>query len=359
MSSARRVESVELVRVRLPLRDPLESAHGVESVRDVVLVGALVDGVEGWGECPSLSRSGYSAETTDVAWRALVDMIGPGVVSSQRGDEVDEAAARFPMATGALRDAVLDAGLRAAGVALSAHLAETAASGRPTSTVESCRVVGVDQAIGDGDGWLKVKITPATFDRLRRLCAEQPDRPIAADANGSFASVDEIPDDLDDLGLEYIEQPLPPSDLAGHAELRRRHRTPVALDEAIGGIGDLERALAVGAVDVVSLKPARLGGVDTAVRTRIAVAGGGAKCFVGGMLETGIGRATALALASTVDDGLPTDLGGSARYFDRDVCEPLTGTATQVDVPTGPGCGRTPDRAVVAEYAVDQVTIRA
>jgi O-succinylbenzoate synthase len=302
------------------LRQAHVAAHGVESVRDVILVEwCRPDAVSGWGECPTLSDPGYSKETTDVAWAALVGGHRLG-----------------PMASGAVADARLDARLRTEGRSLASFL------GASLTSVPTCTVVGLDAPVPAGDGPIKLKVTPATVDRLRDTRAAWPARPLAADANGSFGSPADLRG-LDDLGLDYLEQPFAPGRPAPFAALRMMVSTPIALDESVASMADLHTAVDQSAIDMVSIKPARLGGVEAAARLLAVASALGVGAFVGGMLETGIGRATAVALAACPGASLPTDLGPSSRYFDHDVCEPMELVGDRLEVPDGVGIGRIPD----------------
>ncbi len=352
------LSSLHLYRVQLALRAPLVAAHGTESVRDVVLARWTGDGgVSGWGECPTLSTFGYADEITDTAWRFLCDTVGP--VVDQTGDLPRVEGA--PMAMGALRDAQLDARLRAAGRSLVDFV------GGPTapSAVATTRVVGIDAAeIPAGATRIKVKVTPADVDRLRTIRDRHPELELAADANGSFRSADDVPGWIDDLGLLYVEQPLPPAQLDGLAELTARLETPVALDESVTDLRSLREVIDAGALRVLSLKPARVGGVERAIELADVAAAAGLYGFVGGIRETGVGRATALALATHPACTLTTDLGPSDRYFERDITEPIeavrAGSGSAGDggemlvVPDGVGIGREPDPVRLAGCTVDE-----
>ena len=328
-------------RVALPLREPHVAAHGVETVRDVILVRARrPDGIDGWGECPTLSGPGYSAETTEVAWRSLT-----------------AGTARGPMASGAVADAQLDASLRARGESLASFLGATRA------TVPMTRVVSLgrepDAGLVATCVAVKFKVDPATIGRLRGVRDRHPGLVVMADANGSFGTADEVPAWIDELGLALLEQPLAAGDLAGHAALRGRLATPIALDESIGSPSALRMAIEAGALDVVSVKPARVGGVSAARACLDLAARAGLGAFVGGMLETGIGRAGAVALAATPGCTLPTDLGPSARYFDRDLCAPILVDADGgLAVPGGPGIGRVPDMELLAAWCTAEAPVR-
>ena len=361
---------LDLHRVHLQLRRPHVTAHGTETVRDVILASWTdADGVTGWGECPTLSTFGYANEITDTAWRFLCDVVGPGFERGGALPEVDGAH----MAMAAVRDAVLDARLRRAGRPLrdevcAAH--DGALEELDTSAPVEMPwrwVIGLDDELPAGAGRLKVKVTPEHLGRLRTWREQHPDIDLAADANGSFAAAGDVPDWIDELGLAYLEQPLPPADLAGLAALRGRVRTDIALDESIVDRRSLHRAIDLGAVDVVSLKPARVGGVERAIELAEIALDAELGAFVGGMLETGIGRAAALGLTwhPVVADGpFGFDLGPSDQYFDRDVTEPIArvirpdGDAAVV-LPEGPGIGREPLPDRLAECTVDRATFAA
>lgn len=338
-------------RVRAPLVRPHRSAHGVETSRDVIVVEQLVDdGPSGWGECPTLSTPGYVTETTESAWQAFA----AGAVSG-------------PAASAAVSDAVLDARLRSVGTSLVDRFGAT------RSAVPRCGViadVGADAAtvadravrlLADGAAMVKVKVVPGRDVEILQAVIDAVGDPslVAIDANGSYPDVAALRA-VDALGLRYIEQPF--DHRLGLETLALWHRgmaTPVALDESIRSPTDVDRVIESGAADIVSLKPARMGGVEAARSASIAAAAAGLGAFVGGMLELGIGRATAACLAAVDACDLPTDLGPSSAYVATDIVAPIEVDGDgRLQVPQGPGCGRTPDPQLLAEMTVATASIR-
>jgi O-succinylbenzoate synthase len=305
------VEAVERRIVRLPLVRPFVTSQSTTTARDVLLVRVISDGVEGWGECP--------ADSSDVT---------------------------------AVEMATLDAQLRIEGLSLAQHL------GGVRTAIDSTATVGLEDDINDflaaGYRSVKLKVAP---DRLPR---EVPTGvAVQVDANGSFADRAEQLDGLDELGLILIEQPLAPADLRGHAALTRRLRTPVCLDESIGSLDELDNAISTAACRAVCIKSSRLGGLAAArvIHDRCVQAGMAAK--VGGVLETGIGRAAALALASLPGFTLPADLSASDRYWEQDVTPPFELDADgRLPVPTGPGLGVDIRMDVVERYTVSVEIVR-
>jgi O-succinylbenzoate synthase len=357
--------AIELTRLRVPMVSAHHSAVTSAELRDSVLVRVTAaDGVEGLGECPTLAQAGYVTETTDAAWSALTGGLAASALAGSTS-----AVHAAPAASAALADALLDCDLRRRGVSLAAHLSDTVGcAARPSvnwtavlasagGDLDSLRAAA-EQAVADGATMLKAKVDGREHLESTAAVLEHAGAAgVALDANGSLRDVDWAV--VDELGLEYLEQPLPagtpwPELAAAEAGCR----TPLALDESLVSLDALADAIRARALSVANIKPARIGGVLAAGRAAAMCRGAGLACFVGGMFELGPGRATALAVAGLECCTLPTDLGPSRRYFTHDVAEPLeTDTTGAVCVPNGIGCGRTLLEDRVEQYLVDRVVI--
>lgn len=363
---ASRPASVDLHRVRLPLVAPLVSAHGTETVRDVVLVRLQLDSGEvGWGECSTLARPTYTAEYTDAAWGVLRDELAPALLAGQRPGIVGH-----PMAGAAIATAQADADLRRVGRSLADQLGRTLKAA-PRAAVPTCAVVGIGGSVDQtltaveaeckaGAAMVKLKLRPSrgAVATARAVRGAWPDLALAVDLNGSagLGHLDVL-GALDELGLTYLEQPLPAADLVGSSVVAERLAAPVALDESITTVADVSTVARLGAGAVVNVKPARLGGPIEAARVLWAVADHGLTAFCGGMLETGVGRAAALAVAAQAACGLPTDLGPSERYFRPDLTDAIRAGADAIVVPSGPGIGVAPDPDRLADATIDHVRL--
>lgn len=253
------------------------------------------------------------------------------------------------MARAALELAVLDAQLRAAGRSLAGWL------GASATRVPAGAALGLhddperlleeaEGALAAGATRLRVKIAPgraaAPLEALRRHVGDGV--LLQADANGSFDERDPELDRLDAVGLACLEQPLAPSDLLGHARLAARLDTPICLDEPLTSLHAIETAVALGACEVVCLKPARVGGWIAARAVHDRCAELGVPVWVGGMLETGVGRAANLAVAALPSVALPPDMDPRPR-FEPDLADPRLAVDGTVAVPDGPGTGAVPD----------------
>jgi o-succinylbenzoate synthase len=324
------VRAVEVHRVDLPFVRPVRTALGVAAGRRPVLVRVLgADGEVGWGECSAEDAPGYWHEYADACEAVLHGLVAPGLGSVAVGSI--PRVPGWPMASAALEMAVLDALCRRAGVSLSSWL------GGRRSRVEATLTVGIGESV-DTDGYrnVKLKVDGAAGPDLTGFA----DVTVSADANGSL-SADGF-GALADLGLDHVEQPLAADDLVGHAALRRIvPGLPVALDESIRSAGDVRTVAALGAADIVVLKPGRVGGLLAARRAHDDAVAAGLRCKVGGMWDTGIGRAAALAVASLPGCSVAPDLAAADRYWARDVVADPAALDTDgcLTVPSGPGLG--------------------
>jgi o-succinylbenzoate synthase len=347
------VSFVEVLRLRMPLAVPLRSSRGETWERDVLLVHVVAMEAEGWAECPVEAAPTYSGEFTDATALVFRHHIPPASLGDAvlLGEGLRQLRGQ-PMAVAALQLAVLDAQLKAAGRSLASWLGGTATAVAPGAALslhdeDADLLTEADEALAAGAVRLRVKIAPEMGARpLAKLRAHiGDDVPLQADANGSFSADDPELREIDELGLVCLEQPLHPDDLLGSARLADRMATPICLDEPLTSLRAIEAAIEVGACDMVCLKPSRVGFIEArAVHDRCAELG--VPVWVGGMLETGLGRAANLAVASLPHFALPPDLDPRGR-FAPDLCDPRLPVGGLVPVPTEPGIGATPDPEII------------
>jgi len=168
--------------------------------------------------------------------------------------------------------------------------------------------------------------------------------PLQVDANTAYTLADaQHLSKLDPFGLLLIEQPMREELVFAHAEMAKVVRTPICLDESIHTYQAAADAIAIGACRIINVKPGRVGGYLEARRIHDLCAAKGVPVWMGGMLETGIGRAGNVAMAAMPNFTLPGDTSASDRYYHRDVTEPFVLRDGRLRVPTGPGLGVTVD----------------
>ena len=361
-----KISGVELLRLRMPLVSPFRTSFGTQETRELLLLRVITPAAEGWGECGALLDPVYSSEYVDGVAHVLRTYLVPTLLRA--GDisahQVAPLLAKFKghrMAKAALETAVLDAELRAHDLPLSAALGST------KDSVECGVSVGIMDSVpqlldavagylDDGYARIKLKIEPGWDVEPVRAVRERfgDDVLLQVDANTAYTLADtQQLARLDPFGLLLIEQPLDEEDVLGHAELARHISTPICLDESITSANVAADAISLGACAIVNIKPGRVGGYLESRRVHDVCQAHGVPVWCGGMLETGVGRAANLALASLPGFTLPGDTSASDRYFHRDVTEPFTLENGHVRVPTGPGIGVTPVPEILHELTTD------
>ncbi|HSH46617.1 MAG TPA: o-succinylbenzoate synthase [Longimicrobiales bacterium] len=349
-----RIEQVTLRTIALRLREPFRISSGVTRERRILLVFLEGDGVFGVGECVAGEAPNYSYETLETASWVLREHLAPAVLgvefsaATELPPRLDRAAKGHRMARAALEMAAWDAEARSRDISLSRLL------GGSQDAVPAGVSIGIQDDpdrlleiiagyLDQGYRRIKLKIEPGRdVEVLERVRDRYPEITLTVDANAAYGR-----DDLDRLasldrfGLMLVEQPFPEDDLLLHAELQQRMETPVCLDESITSPARCREALHLDAGRVVNIKPGRVGGHGPSREIHDLCADAGVPVWCGGMLESGIGRAHNVALASLPNMKLPNDTSASARYWERDVVTPefrLQEDGT-VRVPQGPGIG--------------------
>ena len=362
---------VDLREIRLPLIEPFRISSGVVSERRVLLL-RLEDasGTTAWSECVAGEQPNYSAETIDTAWWAIREWLAPRLLGREMATATDASAllddgvVGHPMAKASLEMGCWALEAELAGTSLSALLGgERAriATGVSLGIQSSPGALAERVARARGEGYQRVKVKigrDRDVDYLRAArAALGPDASLTADANSAYtlADADRLAS-FDEFALTYLEQPLGQDDLVRHAELQLRLRTPICLDESITSVDRCQDMLALRAGRVVNIKPGRVGGLSTSRRIHDACALAGVPVWCGGMLESGIGRAYNVALASLPGFTLPGDLSPSRRYWAQDIVTPEWAMDDDgcVAVPRDrPGIG-----VAVDEARVDELTVR-
>ncbi len=365
-----RLEGIELRLVRLRLREPFRISSGTTHDRRILLVRLTTDEAVGWAECVAGEAPNYSYETLATARWALTEHLAPAVVGREFADPagvaavLDEAAKGHRMAKAAIEMAAWDAAARAAGRSLAEQL------GGQKTRVPTGVSIGLQPSMNDllqaieafvAEGYLRVKLKIAPgqdVEMVRTVREHFPELPLTVDANAAYGAADlDHLAELDRLGLLLIEQPFPEDDLLLHAELQHRIETPVCLDESATSPARCREALALDACRMVNIKPGRVGGLTASKAIHDLCADADVPVWVGGMLESGIGRAHNVALASLPNVRLPGDTSASHRYWDRDLVDPpftLNGDGT-VTVPQTPGIGVEVDEAYLSEIEVERL----
>ncbi len=348
------ISSVELREIRLPLIHFFETSFGRTTERHILLVRVWDDeGLEGWGECTAGEGPFYCEEWTDSAWATIKTFLAPMIIGKQLASAADTWDLMAPVR-----------GNRMAKAAIETACWDLEANSRKTPLWKllgglqpeiPCGVsIGIQQTpealvekieteLAAGYQRIKVKIKPGwDLNIVERLRQHFPDIRLTVDANSAYTLADApLFKDMDRFGLMMIEQPLAHDDIIEHAALQKQLSTPICLDESIHSAADAKHAIDLGACQIVNVKLGRVGGHAQAKAVEGTCRGRNIPVWCGGMLESGIGRAHNIAMATLEGFTLPGDVSASARYWHEDVIEPpvtVSGNGT-IEAPSKPGIG--------------------
>ncbi|MCD6289100.1 MAG: o-succinylbenzoate synthase [Anaerolineae bacterium] len=366
-----KIDRVTLYHLRMPLRAPFETSFGRAYERECILLEVQADGLTGYGECVADRSPGYAYETSGTAWHILRDFLVPAVLGQDIAQPVDfqrlAAAVRgHPMAKAGLEMALWDLQGKREGRSLRELL------GGQRARVEVGVSVGIQESpealvgvvadyLRQGYGRIKIKIKPGRdvidAQAVRRAF---PDVRLQVDANSAYTLESAaVLRPLDDLNLLLIEQPLAEDDLWDHSKLQAQFQTPICLDESIRSPRHARQALEMGACRIINIKQGRVGGLSQALAIHDLCRERDVPVWCGGMLETGVGRAANLALASLPGFTLPGDISATDRYYEQDITrERFTlNPDSTIDVPDGPGLGVSIDRVALERFTLAKLQL--
>jgi len=367
--SSMRIDRIILREIRLALKEPFRISSGVVQDRRIMLLELHdASGATAWSECVAGELPNYSSETIDTAWLAISQWVAPRVLGREiaHPGELHEVLERdfreHRMAKAGVEMGCWGLAATLAGQPLARFIGGTRtqiATGislgiqaSPDALIEKVRA-----ALAEGYHKVKIKIEPGKdVEWLRAVrAALGHGAHLMADANNAYTldDTDHLAA-LDELDLMMIEQPLAHDDLVRHAELQRKLRTPICLDETITSLDRAQDMITLKSGRIINIKAGRVGGFAQSLAIHDLCESQGIPVWCGGMLESGIGRAYNVALASLPNFTLPGDVSPSARYWARDVVNPeWTMKNGMVTVPLDvPGIGVEVDTAVIESITV-------
>lgn len=353
------IEQIILHPIAMQLVESLQTSGWNDSFRPAVIVEIHAGGYVGWGESVAGWSPGYCYETVGTTLHFLGDYAIPAligqpveqfrIVPKYRGHPLAKSA--LDMALHDLRARIEGRSVSADNVAGRRKQVEVGVSIGIHDTIDETIQI-IDKRVTEGYNRIKLKIKPGwDIELLREVRRQFPTIRLMADANSAY-TLDHLPvlKQMDKLGLLMIEQPLGHDDIFQHSKLQPQLETPVCLDESIHNVDDARLAVQTGACRIINLKVSRVGGMTNARIIHDFCYNAGVALWIGGMLETGIGRAANLHIAGLPGVTLPSDISATNRYYDPDITEPfiLNHENSTLTVPTGVGLGVTVNREQLA-----------
>ncbi len=328
------IKKIELREIQMEYVSPFETSLGREYYKDAIIVKIEAQESEGFGECVAEKSPWYSYETIETAWHVLSQFMIPKIL--KKDVESPEAFLSMlsrirghNMAHAAIEEAFMDAYAKSKKTALSKLL------GGVRNRIESGVSIGIQENVEkllknignyleQGYRRIKIKIKPQwDLEVVKKVREAYPNISLMVDANGAYTIKDlNHLQKLDKYHLLMMEQPLEYDDLVDHAKLQSKMKTPICLDESIPNLSSAQAALKLGSCKVINIKVGRVGGIQKTKRIHDYCQEKGVPVWCGGMLETGIGRAINVAVASLQNYKLPNDISASDRYYAEDIVEP-------------------------------------
>jgi O-succinylbenzoate synthase len=372
LCSCMKFDSLTLTHLRMPLIAPFETSFGRIKNRDCILITLRAEGMIGYGECVADRDPGYSYETAGTAWHILKDFIAPRILHTDVQDAQDfqslvDGIRGHHLAKAGVEMAIWDLLGKREGRSLRDML------GGERTQVDVGVSVGLQASsealvqtvadyIAQGYRRVKIKIKPGRdVGDASAVRAAFADLLLQVDANSAydlknFSAL--LP--LDELNLLLIEQPLSEDDIWDHRKLQSQFKTAICLDESIVSPRHARYAIEMEACRIINIKAGRLGGLSQALAVHDFCHARGVAVWCGGMLETGIGRASNLALASLTGFNLPGDISASDRYYARDITNErfILNADSTINVPSAPGLGVSIDAAALKSYTLAEIELK-
>ena len=368
-----RIESIEIYRVEMPLIYPFNTSFGDNYTIESVLLKIRSGDLHGWGESAPWHYPAYTSECAAGVFMMLRDFLAPtllgGEVSS--GEELQEKLSAVKgnfFAKAALDLAWWDLHAKSRNEPLWKTLGgkkNVIEVGADFGVMESIDLLieTIDVALKGGFKRVKLKFRPGwELDMVSAVREAFPDGVFHIDCNSAYTLDDAAMfKELDRYNLAMIEQPLNHDDLIDHAKLQQELDTPICLDESITSPEKARKAIEIEACGWINIKPGRVGGLTKAPAVHDICQEGGIPCWVGGMLESSVGAAHCIALATLPNFKYPSDIFPTDRFYKKDLSAPpitLSGPS-EIKAFAQPGIGAEPDPVQLEKLKIESVTLKA
>src|SRR5574338_648542 len=367
------IESITLHHISMPLGAPFETSSGRETDREGLLIVLQSEGLTGYGECVATRDPGYNYETAMTAWHILKDFVAPLLLGQDVKDAEDfqkrvEGIRGHHLAKAGVEMARWDLLGKRDGKSLKEMFGGTRDKVEVGVSIgiqesASALVQTVESYLEKGYRRVKIKIKPGReVEETNAVRRAYPDLRLQVDANSAYTlETAGALKPLDDLNLLLIEQPLYEDDIWDHRRLQAECKTPICLDESILSPRHARYALEMEDCKIINIKPARVAGLSQAILIHDYCRARNVPVWCGGMLETGVGRASNLAIASLPGFVLPGDISASDRYYQRDITNErfVLNSDSTIDVPNATGLGITIDEEALKQFTLSEVMLKA
>jgi O-succinylbenzoate synthase len=368
-----KITKMDILKVAMPMKTSFETSFGRLTHKETVITRLHAGGLTGYGESSAFYAPFYNHETVDSCANIQEHFIAPNVVGKNFGTP-EEFRSAYHFIIG---NKIAQTGPECAFWHLLAQQKNTSLKQLVGGTRDSIAVgesIGIhhtikstleeiDLRIKQGYVRIKVKIKPGwDIELMQAIRKKWPDLDLMADGNSAYtlARHSDVLHELDKLNLTMLEQPLAADDIIDHASLQAQLKTPICLDESIESAEDARKAIDIGACRIINIKPGRMGGLVESIKTHGLAKQRGIGVWCGGLLETGIGRAFNIALASKQNYIYPADMSPYKLFYEEDLIDPSyqVNPDGHITVPGGPGLGFSVSEKSLKKFTVSSKTIQ-
>lgn len=367
-----KIHKIELLKVEIPMITSFTTSFGTVTEKPTVIVKITTDeGIVGWGEAAALPFPFYKPETTDICMLVLKKYVSPLVLNKEFSDVEELMNLLKPIKKNNFSKTGLETAVwMAIGVKEKKSLQKLL--GGTQKRIAVGESIGIKKTIHEtfeeiqlrldqGFRRTKVKIQPGwDIEVVKAIRDKFGDIDLMVDANSAYTLNDvKLFQKLDHYSLTMIEQPLADDDIVDHSILQKEIRTPICLDESIYSVDDARRGIYLKACKIINIKPGRVGGLLESKKIHDLCKKNGVGVWCGGMLETGIGRAFNIAVASLPNYIYPADMSPVDFFFKDDLVKNSFTVDKEgyITVPISPGLGFAVDEEKVKKYTVEKVII--
>lgn len=330
-----KIKKIILHKVRMDLLHPFTNSLSTVTAKDFFVVEAIDESnLSGFGESVAFTEPWYTEETVTTTEYIIDAFLMPLLINSEithpnQVSPLFSTVRRNHMAKACVEAAIWDLYAKQQGITLSKLIGgnktkiEAGISlGMQSSMEKLLSTIGI--YVKQGYKRIKIKIKPGQdLNVLKEIRQHYPDIPLMVDANSAYTLDDlEHLKKFDQFNLMMIEQPLGHDDMLDHAKLQSEMATPICLDESIHSLNDAKVAIELGSCQIINIKIGRVGGLSEAIKIHSYCQKKNIAVWCGGMIESGIGRAHNIALATLSQFTLPGDIASSAHYWMEDLILP-------------------------------------
>ena len=365
------IDKLDVYYVEMPMAYSWRTAYGEDSVSHSVLVKATSGEYEGWSEACPFFAPHYLPESAGSVFYHVTKVFGPHVVgrdyetagalnerlSIYKGNSFAKGA--IEVAWWTLRSAMTGTPLHRLIGGKTREVVTGASLGIEDSI--DALLAKVQDAVDRGFPRIKLKATHGwDLEMLKAVRSAFPDVTTHIDCNSGY-TLDDLPffKSIDGMGLAFIEQPLHYADIIDHAELAKQLETPVCLDESVVSVKVAEQAIRIGACRYINIKPWRLGGLANCIAVHDMARDAGIPVWLGGMMESGVGKGICIELATLDNFKYPADLGNVSRAFERNLADRVPQMTPRLTYEPFTGPLPVPDPERLAEMTTTHETIAA